>query len=457
MGVTKTNKELSVSQIDCGGSFKIKLSLTAEPDITSNPTDMVLILDRSGSMAGTPLDNLKAGAKTFIEIMDEATDGVKDGQIGGGSHIGIVSFSSTAVQDTGLITSVADLDATVDALTAGGSTNHADAFTKAVELFDPASTNAKIMIMFTDGMTTAGDPPTPIAEAAKAQGILIYCIGLTGTGGLDEQTLIDWASSPSSTYVALTPDAEELEKLFENIARSIVKPGATEIVIKDMVASCFKILSADTPTKGTAKILDDTTVEWTIDELGVTASETAVLEFTVEHVGPCTGVVTVNTSVTYSDHEGQHVEFPSPEIDVDCEGEVDIEECPKPVDITIGGCSDTVEFDAGDLDLEGLGRILKLDVTLKNICPHKRVALAIIVTEVDEHGLEYKRGMKTLVIPAHTREGCHDVTVRCVKFVLPEELDVSGTEGSICNERKFKARLIAHYIDDDFSCCDVVI
>ena len=142
MGVTNSNKELNVTQIDCGGSFKIKLSLTAAPDITSNPTDIVLILDRSGSMSGSPLANLKIGAKTFIDIIDEATDGSQDGQIGSGSHIGIVSFADTATQDTGLITSVEDLKNSVDALSAGGRTNHEDAFTKALDLFDPASDNA---------------------------------------------------------------------------------------------------------------------------------------------------------------------------------------------------------------------------------------------------------------------------------------------------------------------------
>lgn len=65
MGVTNSNKELNVTQIHCGDSLKIKLSLTAEPDITSNPTDIVLILDRSGSMAGSPFANLKSGAKKF--------------------------------------------------------------------------------------------------------------------------------------------------------------------------------------------------------------------------------------------------------------------------------------------------------------------------------------------------------------------------------------------------------
>ena len=33
-------------------------------------------------MTGTPLANMKTGAKTFIDIIEEATDGTADGQIG---------------------------------------------------------------------------------------------------------------------------------------------------------------------------------------------------------------------------------------------------------------------------------------------------------------------------------------------------------------------------------------
>lgn len=178
MGVSNSNKEVNASQIVCGGSFQIKLSLTAAPDITSHPTDIVLLLDRSGSMVGRPLANMKNGAKAFIDIIANATDGTADGQIGFGSRIGIVSFADVATQDTQLITSVADLKAAVDALSSDGSTNHADAFEKALELFDPSSTNAKVMVMFTDGMTTAGGNPNTVATLAKSQGVIIYCIGL---------------------------------------------------------------------------------------------------------------------------------------------------------------------------------------------------------------------------------------------------------------------------------------
>ena len=457
MGITNSNKELSAARIDCGGSFQVKLSLTAAPDIVSNPTDIVLILDRSGSMAGSALANLKNGAKAFIDIIDEATDGTQDGQIGSGSRIAVISFASTATQDTQLITSVADLKAAVDALTAGGSTNHADAFTKASELLAAPSTNARVMVMFTDGETTVGPDPSPIAAAARAAGVIIYAIGLSGRGGVDVSALEDWASKPASSYVAITPDDAELEELFKDLARNIAKPGATDVVVTDTVSPCFRITSVAMPTKGTASLLDAETVQWQIDELGVSQSEGAVLEFTVQHIGSCSGTVEVNESISYDDAEGNVVSFPSPELDVDCDIIIRPEICPEPVELTVDGCEDMLEFDAGDLGMESLGRIVQLSVTLKNVCPHRRVALAAILTEVDDHGLEYKRGMKTVLVPAHTKESCRDVTVRCIKFVLPESLDVSGSTSSICNARNFKARFIANYIDDNFTCCNMVL
>ena len=59
MGITNSNKEVDVSEIYCDGIVKVTLGLSAAPDISSNPTDIVLVLDRSGSMSGSPLANMK--------------------------------------------------------------------------------------------------------------------------------------------------------------------------------------------------------------------------------------------------------------------------------------------------------------------------------------------------------------------------------------------------------------
>ena len=44
MGITNSNKEIDVSRIDCDGTVKVTLGLSAAPDISSNPTDIVLVL-----------------------------------------------------------------------------------------------------------------------------------------------------------------------------------------------------------------------------------------------------------------------------------------------------------------------------------------------------------------------------------------------------------------------------
>lgn len=455
MGVTNSNKVINTDRILCDGALRVTLALTAAPDIVSNPTDIVLVLDRSGSMTGSPLADMKLGANTFIDLIDEATDSTKDGQIGSGSRMGVVSFSSTAVANTQLITSVDALKAAVDGLSAGGSTNHADAFAKATQLFDPASPNAKVMVLFTDGNTTIGAPPAPVAAAARAQGIIIYCIGLIGSDGLDISALNDWATDPDASHVAVTPDAADLEELFAELAANISKPGATDIIIDEVVNPDFVITSISSPTKGSATMLDAHSLRWNIAQLGVTASESATLDFFIRHVGQQPGTKLVNESITYSDQEGNVVSFPKPTVSVECDIVVHPEPCPEPVDLTVEGCQDSVLVDLGDVYLGSQGRIIQMDVTIQNVCPGKRVALAAILTEVDQDGMEHQRGMKAFTIPAHSAPVCRDVLVKCIKFVVPEDLNVSGA--AMCSPRKFKARFLANNIDTDYRCCESTI
>ena len=319
--------------------------------------------------------------------------------------------------------------------------------------------------MFTDGKTTAGAPPAtagappaPVAAAARAQGIVIYCIGLLGSDGVDVNALNDWATDPDASHVAVTPDAAELEELFAELAANISKTGATNIVINETVTADFVITSILTPSAGSATMLNATSLRWTIPQLGVSSPESAALEFFIRHVGQNPGTKLVNESITYSDTEGNVVDFPEPTVSVECDVVVNPEECPVPADLTIEGCSDSVVVDMGNVYLESLGRIIQMDVTIKNVCPGKRVALAAILTEVDENGMEYQRGSKAMTIPAHNFPTCRDVLVKCIKFVLPEDLDISGGSTQVmCNPRSFKARFIAHNIDSDFRCCESVL
>lgn len=459
MSLPIVNKTVTPDEIACGGTATVTLSVKASPNINENPADIVLVLDRSGSMSGDPLEELKLGAKAFVDIMDESTDGQQDGEIGGGSRIGVVSFATTATQDTELITSVADLKAAIDALQADGRTNHVDAFAKAIDLFSVLSDNQKIIIIFTDGETTVGGSANAIAEAAKAQGILVYVIGLTGNGGIDIDSLTAWASTPKADFLRITPDAAELVELFEELAQTISGPGATDIVIMEELTDDFTIVTIGTPTHGTVEKTGDRTFTWKIDKLGEKTDETATLSFVIEHTGERGGDLTVNESTTYTDKEGHKVEFPSPKIKVDCEEEEVVvipEPCPVAMNLTVEGCKDALVFTEGEVLLSSLGRIVETDVTIRSVCPHKRVALALLLFEVTDEGLELARGVKTMEIPAHDEDSCRDVLVRCVKFVLPETLDTAGTPNAICDERNLHLKAIAHYIDTDYVCCGTV-
>ncbi len=229
-------------------------------------------------------------------------------------------------------------------------------------------------------------------------------------------------------------------------------PGASHILIRYAIAPGFHITSPLCPTKGHAALVGSDLAEWEIPVLGAQEEEGAALTFMAVYEGSGTGLVEVAESISYSDREGNKVVFPSPLVRVDC-GTIEIAEaCPEPLEIEVDGCTDTLEFDAGDLQPDSLGRILQLDVTLRGICPGKRVALAVILNEVDEFDTEFQRGLKTMTIPAHTRETCQDIIVRCIKFVLPQDLDVSSGCSCICSRRRLRARLIAHYVDHDYIC-----
>lgn len=166
----------------------------------------------------------------------------------------------------------------------------------------------------------------------------------------------------------------------------------------------------------------------------------------------------VNESVTYSDNEGNAVTFPDPLVEVDCGTVVTPEPCPTPVNFTVDGCQDSAEVNLGDVYLESTGRIVELNLTVKNVCPHRRTALGIILTEIDCAGKEHPRGMKTVTLPAHSAPSCRDIRVKCIKFVLPDDLDVSCSQGgSMCGARNLRVRVIAHNIDTDYRCCDMIM
>ena len=139
MGVTNSNKVADASAICCGDIFQSDPRPHRRARYRGRtPRTSCSCSDRSGSLSGAPLADMKAGAKTFIDIISESTGGAGSGEIGSGSRMGVVELRRRRRAWTPRSsTSVADLKAAVDGISAGGGTNHGDAFLKAQGLFEP--------------------------------------------------------------------------------------------------------------------------------------------------------------------------------------------------------------------------------------------------------------------------------------------------------------------------------
>ena len=444
MPIVSANKTTNKTSLAFGDTMQVTLSITAEPTIISNPVKIALLLYRSGSMRGQAMESLKSGAKDFVSIIAHNTGSPDGSELLGGSEIGIISFSATATVDSPLTTSVSQLDAAIDALQAQGNTNQAAAFGQAQAML--GTTGRRICVMFTDGEPTVGPAPAPVAQALRESGVEIYCIGLVGTDGINEETLREWASTPSSKYVRVSPTPEELEQLFKEVAEDISEPGAENVLIEELVSEGFVIIDIAAPEFGAVMQLSPRALDWRIPVLGKTGEQTASLTFTVRYEGSFTGTIPVNESIRFTDDARDDVRFPDPVVEVEGGSPQPDPDC-NPIELCMPSCEDRVSCDLGDIMLQDQGRLLQLRMTLKNVCPGRRVAVGLILTEVSCTGEEKQRGFKAITVPAHFEEGCMDVEVGPVTFVLPEDPDDEGCEQGACKSRRMKVCVMAHTID----------
>lgn len=87
------------------------------------PVEIMMILDRSGSMAGQPIADLKVAAKSFLDFFSESQTRDK---------IGLITFARSSLVDHTLGTNfVTPMKAKIDAIVANGNTNPEDAIDKA--------------------------------------------------------------------------------------------------------------------------------------------------------------------------------------------------------------------------------------------------------------------------------------------------------------------------------------
>lgn len=216
------------------------------------PSDIVIVLDRSGSMAadgGTPpepLESAKKSAQAFVRQLRD-TD-----------QIGFLSYATTPSSPIEQVLT-SDKEQTVESIarTVMGSdgvqyTNMGEAIkVAAAELVSSRHRDdaRKIMILFTDGDVTrplnlagerdigyAADYARTHADQAKDQDITIYTIGFGDFFAVTSDLIVrdldlisDLASEPELSYIA--PTVADLARVYSEIADSICEEGAARIDI----------------------------------------------------------------------------------------------------------------------------------------------------------------------------------------------------------------------------------
>lgn len=210
------------------------------------PSDIMLAIDRSGSMAldkrdpPEPMTSVKNAALAFV------------GNLKTGDRVGLVSYATNASTpaDKPLTASFGDVKDAIAAVAIRSEdglqyTNIADALDKAAAEFSAGLARdevKKTVILLTDGEATypekKGDPAyaaTLAREAAakvKASGIEVYTIGL-GTK-IDATLLSDIATSPKHYYRA--PETADLVTVYSSIASAMCKQGPAKVeILPDIV------------------------------------------------------------------------------------------------------------------------------------------------------------------------------------------------------------------------------
>ena len=163
--------------------------------------DVAIVIDRSGSMGGSNIEEAKAGARTLVDSLNNTDQSA------------YVSFADSATLDQELTTNKTAVKEAINATVADDGTNMAPGVeTARQELLNGNNARPgaqKVMVVLGDG-----DVNTDGADA-KADGIRIISIALAGA----DQEMEDLASSEDDYYES--PTASDLQQVFQDISGTI--------------------------------------------------------------------------------------------------------------------------------------------------------------------------------------------------------------------------------------------
>ncbi|MBP9717025.1 MAG: VWA domain-containing protein [Candidatus Levybacteria bacterium] len=218
--------------------------ISPAPTCGTSPSDVVLVLDRSGSMketisgtTGTKMAKAKNSAKRFVDILAKDTR----------NRVGVSSFATEARIDRTLTNNWESAKTEIGALTPEGDTcTECGIFKGNLNIKENGRTNVKkIIILLTDGkanviqgspnrVSTTTAENKAIAEAKiahEAQGTIIFTIGVGDQ--INADFLRKMASVTGGRYYA-SPTSDDLNSIYDKISLIIAKGSVNGVVFNDV-------------------------------------------------------------------------------------------------------------------------------------------------------------------------------------------------------------------------------
>lgn len=203
----------------------VELEAPPAPDSGRQPLDVVLVLDKSGSMSGEPLKSVKAATEHFLRLA-----GPED-------RVGVVAFDDSADLVLELATHQFDTAAArIRRISTGGSTNLSGGWLKAIEMLEASARPEALrrVIILTDGQANVGetDPDrlASIAASARSRSITTTTIGFGE--GYDERLLAIIADAGTGNdYWCAGPDhaPQIFNDEFEGLASTVAQNVSVEL------------------------------------------------------------------------------------------------------------------------------------------------------------------------------------------------------------------------------------
>lgn len=220
-------------------------------------SSICFVVDVSGSMSGTALDDAKYALHTFLDQTDGYTE------------MALVIFASSGTTAVPLTTQPDEIRSGVDSLYASGGTDISDGIREGTNALLGARGD-RVMIMMTDGQSNID---MTVVEEAVNNGIMIHTVGF---GDVNDSLLTQIAEATGGRYY-WAQDSSGLFEIYESLRRVIGKSITVTYTVTDESADDRYFYLQDGETGLTVR------EEYYIGETDAAQESAALAPFTVDY------------------------------------------------------------------------------------------------------------------------------------------------------------------------------